>query len=131
MSTAQIDAIALTQAAALGDANPSLIQHAEATRQAANLAAGGDIVPGSDPSILIAERGTFTAPNAPRPAGAPAPNGTVFTMVVDIATGQVTDTGITDDYPNLASLGTVTTDSTSTTESADLRHSLRRAQRIR
>lgn len=67
-------------------------------------------VPGEQESYLIAERGHFVAGNAPIPRGAPAPSGSVLTLVVDAVSGQVTDVGIQGNYPDLAQLGPVTTD---------------------
>ena len=110
--------LARAQAAAAGDAAPTLIQHVLTTRQRANLAAGGDKVPGDNPSYLVAIRGNYTVQRAlpPIPPGAPAPtqttaNYSVITLVVDASTGQITDYGISDEYPNLDSVGAVSTDS--------------------
>ncbi len=41
--------------------------------------------------------------------------GDVLTVVVDAATGQITDLGIQQNYPNLAALGPVTTDASRAT----------------
>jgi hypothetical protein len=110
LSEAQILRLALGAAAANGDPRPTLIQHSAGTRYAANFVASHDLVPGSAWSYLIAERGKFVAEAAPRPAGAPAPRGSVITLIVNAATGQGTDGGISDYYPPLAKLGPVTTD---------------------
>lgn len=72
--------------------------------------AGGETVAGTDPSVLISEQGSFTA-NMPVPNGLPEPSGTVLTLVVDEATGQVTDVGLGTTAPQLSELGTVSTDS--------------------
>jgi hypothetical protein len=40
-----------------------------------------------------------------------------MTLVVDASTGQVTDYGLTNDKPNLAALGPVTTDATTSATS--------------
>jgi hypothetical protein len=106
----QILQIAMAAANGAGDPHPTLIQHSEGTREKANLIDSGDIVPGRRWSYLIAERGHFVFNDAPRPSGAPAPRGSVLTLVVDAATHQVTDTGLSNRYPHLAKLGPVTTD---------------------
>lgn len=102
--------IALAAAAGAGDSTPRLIQHSAGTRYQANLIDSGDLVPGRRWSYLIAERGHFVFENASRPQGAPAPRGTVITLMVDAATGETTDTGISNRYPHLRSLGPVRTD---------------------
>jgi hypothetical protein len=102
--------IAQRAAAQAGDRTPTLIQHSAGTRQQANTVASGDRVPGKRWSYLIAERGSFVLKDAPAPQGAPAPRGTVLTIVVDAATGMQTDIGVSNRYPDLAALGAVTTD---------------------
>jgi hypothetical protein len=102
--------IARRAAAQAGDPTPALIQHSAGTRHRANIVASGDRVPGKRWSYLIAERGSFVLRDVSVPPGAPAPRGTVLTIVVDAATGAPTDIGVSDHYPDLAALGTVTTD---------------------
>jgi hypothetical protein len=106
----QILRVALRAAAGAGDPRPTLIQHAEGSRSAANFLASRDLIPSSAWSYLIAERGRFIAYGASPPLGAPLPRGSVMTIVVDAATGRVTDFGISNYYPPLARLGAVTTD---------------------
>jgi hypothetical protein len=106
----QIVGLAMAAANGAGDRGPTLIQHSEGTREKANLIDSGDIVPGEQWSYLIAERGHFVLNDAPRPFGAPAPRGSVLTLIVDATTHQVTDTGLSNRYPDLAKLGPVTTD---------------------
>jgi hypothetical protein len=103
-------ALALKAAAADGDPSPRLIQHAEGTRFEAVLISSGDLVFAWNWSVLIAVRGHFIAKGAPIPPGAKPPTGTVLTLVVDAATGQVADFGIGNRYPPLAKLGPVTSD---------------------
>jgi hypothetical protein len=103
----RIRKIAQAAAARAGDPHPTLIQHSEGTRFEANRIASGDLVFNWQWSYLIAERGHFVSNRAP--PGAKPPSGTV-TLVVDAATGQGTDSGISDRYPHLATLGPVTTD---------------------
>ena len=102
--------IAERAAAQAGDPRPTLIQHSEGTRHGANLVSSGDGVPGRRWSYLIAERGNLILKDASVPSGARAPSGSVLTMIVDAATGRVTDGGVSDRYPHLATLGPVTTD---------------------
>ncbi len=101
---------ALSAATQNGDPHPTLIQHSEGTRRDANLVDSGDVVPGGERSYLIAERGRFVLENAPRPPGAPAPHGSVLTLVVNASTGRITDGGVSNRYPDLAKLGPVHTD---------------------
>ncbi|RBQ21632.1 hypothetical protein DP939_02670 [Spongiactinospora rosea] len=59
-------------------------------------------------TYVIQATGKFTADLAPRPPKAPAPTGTVLTMVVDAQTGELTDWSLTKKLPrDLASLGKV------------------------
>jgi hypothetical protein len=107
----RILAIAESAAGAAGDAAPSLIQHAAGPRLAATLVASGDLVFDWNWSYLIAIRGHFMFTNVPGPSSASATiSGSVITLVVDAATGRVTDSGISNAYPHLARLGKVTTD---------------------
>jgi hypothetical protein len=110
LSVQRIVRIALLAARQAGDPAPLLVQHSEGTRRQANLVDSGEIVTGDRWSYLIAARGRFVADNAPRPPGAPAPRGSVLTLVVDAATGRVTDSGISNRYPDLSRLGSVKTD---------------------
>lgn len=106
----RIVSIAMSGAAAAGDSSPAAIEHSEGTRAQANMVASGEGVEGNADSILIVEHGHFTLAHAPMPPGAPAPTGSVLTLVVDAVSGQVTDSGIQDNVPDLASLGPVTVD---------------------
>lgn len=106
----QILRIALRAARSAGDREPRLIQHREGTRERANLVDAGDVVPGHRWSYLIAERGRFVFNRAPTPLGAHAPTGSVLTLIVDAATRQVTDSGLSNRYPDLSRLGPVSTD---------------------
>lgn len=105
----QILRIAMTAAANAGDPKPILIQHSEGTREQANLVDSGDVVPGQQWSYLIAERGHFVFKGV-GPSGARAPTGSVMTLVVNARTGQITDSGLSNRYPDLAKLGRVRTD---------------------
>jgi hypothetical protein len=110
----------MDSAAEAGDPSPTSIQHsAVATRAQANLVDSGDVVPGDNPSYLIAMRGHFVS-NGPRPQGAASPTGSVMTLVVDATTGKVADVGLEDTYPDLAKLGPVVTDLRITSHRASL-----------
>ena len=110
LSRNRILALARRAATDAGDATPTLIQHVEATRFDAVRVSSGDLVYAWNWSYLIAERGHFVFTNASGPPGAPPPKGTVLTLVVDAATGNITDDGLDNHYPPLAELGPVTTD---------------------
>ena len=110
LAESRIVQIAEHAAAAAGDRMPTLIQHSEGTRQRANAIASGDRVPGRRWSYLIAERGSFVLNSVSVPPGARAPRGSVLTLVVNAATGTVSDLGVSNRYPELAALGAVTTD---------------------
>lgn len=102
--------IAETSAARAGDPRPMLIQHSEGTRHDANRVDLGELVPGGQWSYLIAERGRFVLEDALRPARAHPRKGSVLTLVVDASTGETTDSGLSNRYPDLARLGPVHTD---------------------
>jgi len=110
LTEGQILQLALGAAARSGDPRPTLIQHSEGPLGKANQITAGAYIGGSAQSYLIAARGQFIGYGAPIPAGAPLPRGTVITLIVNAATGRVTDDGITNRYPRLAQLGPVTTD---------------------
>lgn len=109
--------LAARYAASAGEPNARSIQHsAKTTRHRANVVAGaGTGILGDEESYLVAVRGHFVAKSASRPglargAVAPAPTGSVLTLVIDALSWQVTDVGIHDNYPDLPALGAVTTD---------------------
>lgn len=116
-SESEILEVAMGLAADRGDPTPSLIQHTKCTRAKANRVAGGAVVPGEEESYLIAIQGHFTVPRRrpPIPPGLPVPVETtdtysVMTLVVNVATGAPTDSGLSNDYPDLAAVGSVITD---------------------
>jgi WD40-like Beta Propeller Repeat len=110
LSERRILSIAETAARRAGDPTPSLVQHSEGTRHDANLVASGDIVPGQRWSYLIAERGRFALNDVSVPAGARGASGSVLTLIVDASTGEITDSGLSNRYPHLATLSAVITD---------------------
>jgi hypothetical protein len=110
LSERRILGIAKTAAARAGDPRPTLIQHSEGSRHNANLVGGaGDGVNGRQRSYLIAERGHF-AYNDVNLGSGPEPHGSVLTLVVNASTGEITDDGLSNQYPDLARLGPVHTD---------------------
>jgi hypothetical protein len=106
---ARVQRVALRAAAGAGDRRPTSIAYTEGTRDAANRIAGGDIVPGSQRSYLVAIRGRFVLRGVSRPMGARPPRGTVLTLVLDARIWQVTDIGLSNRYPRLGRLGAVRT----------------------
>jgi hypothetical protein len=85
------------------------------TRTTKSPRAGGDVVPNTDLSYLVAVRGNFTPSGGPGLSldlpgldnSIPAEQSySVMTLVIDAATGDVTDTGYSDDFPNLSAAGT-------------------------
>ena len=119
LSERRIVRIAEQAAAQAGDPTPTLIQHSAGTRRNANRVDSGDIVPGRQRSYLIAERGHFVFKDVPTPSAAPAPAGTVLTLIVSAASGRITDIGVADRYPRLARLGPVHTDRRATRPAGD------------
>jgi hypothetical protein len=110
LSEKTILTLARRAAANAGDRTPTLIQHVESTRFEAVRISSDDLVFEWNWSYLIAVRGHFVANDVSIPPGAKAPTGSVMTLVVDAATGQGTDFGLSKRYPPLAELGRVTTD---------------------
>lgn len=110
LSSSQIKSIAMGFSAGFGDPNPGLIEHVESSRSEAVLASSGDSVSDNREVFLIVAKGNFVDDNAPRPPGAPAPSGSVLTLTVDAQSGELTDFGIQQSVPDLASLGPVTVD---------------------
>jgi hypothetical protein len=93
-----------------GDPRPRLIQHASGTHFEAVLVGQGDLVFEWNWSYLIAVQGHFSVSNVGSAGSSSTVRGKVITLVVDAATGQVTDYGVSNSYPALRRLGRVTTD---------------------
>ena len=94
------------------------MQHTTGTREAVTRTTGS-IVFDDQPSYLIAVRGTFMVrargPWVPpelrrHPSAGDDVSYSVQVLVVDIAFGRITDSGNSDHYPDLASVGPVVTD---------------------
>jgi hypothetical protein len=108
LSEKRILHLALGAANRGGDQHPTLIQHAAGSHFKAVLVGQGDLIPEWNWSYLIAIRGHFAYTGVG--PGNETIHGTVITLVVDAATGQVTDSGLSTRYPPLERLGKVTTD---------------------
>jgi hypothetical protein len=112
----QILALAKSVAARAGDPTPCLIQHSIGTREQANrvMTGGAHLVPGEEECYLIAIQGHFSGPvSLPPLAPRSVQRTTIWSvqmLVINAATGQVTDAGGSDEYPDLAALGPVITD---------------------
>ena len=104
---AKLRALALQAA---GASTPqTMIATASADHQAAEKVISGAIVNDHGPVYVIAiTGGPFTARSSP--SGVSAPQGDVLTLTVDARTFQVTDTGITNDAPDLSLIGSVVVD---------------------
>jgi hypothetical protein len=122
-SESKVPALAKAVAAYLGDPAPSLIQHvAVSTRQEANalMSGGGEQVSGTRPSYVVAMRGHFSDPSFVTPQEAPTgitvpTSWSVEVLVIDAATGIITDSGGGFDFPDLGARGDhVVTDSSPT-----------------
>jgi hypothetical protein len=102
--------LAMAAAKQGGDPHPTVIQHAAGTHFKAVLVGQGDLVFQWNWSYLIAVRGHFSYSGLGPRGSSSTVHGTVITLVVDAATGKVTDSGVSNRYPPLARLGKVTTD---------------------
>lgn len=97
--------LAMTSAKRGGDPRPSLIEHAAGTHFNAVRIGQADLVFEWNWSYLIAVRGHFSYGGLGPPGSSSTVHGTVITLIVDAATGQVTDSGASNRYPPLARLG--------------------------
>jgi hypothetical protein len=96
-------------------AKPKRIEHTTGTREAATKTTGSWV--GSDePSYLIAMRDDFSVPRPAPPTRSPTDAQDrvmaypIQVLVVEIASGRVTDSGSSSDYPDLSSVGPVVID---------------------
>jgi hypothetical protein len=89
-----------------GDDAPTGVQYVETTRARA-VALAGASPRGASRVYVLQLRGHFNGAYASVPAGHRAPAGNTLTIVVDAATGVVTDAGLTNAPVDLARLGTV------------------------
>ncbi len=120
LSAMAIIAIAQRAATDAGESKPTEIEWVASTRSEAATVTSGSAVTGpqdDQPVILIQLQGAFTATHARMPRAATSeqdaqsqlPTGSVITLVVDGATGDVLDYGLTNEHVNLGKLGQVHT----------------------
>ena len=117
-SESEIRDVALDLAADSGDPSPRRVQHVTCTRADANRVMCGDVVPGERRSWLIAIDGSFVTRQPRRPFVPGSPQDrlpeerkySVITLVVDAETCAPTDSGYSNDYPDLAAAAPVITD---------------------
>jgi hypothetical protein len=101
---AKLRALALQAAGATPP--KTMIAAASPDHQVAEEIISGDIVNDHVPVYIIEiTGGPFTAGSSP--SGAPAPQGDVLTLTVDVQTFSATDVDITNDAPDLTQLGSV------------------------
>lgn len=118
LSDQHVAGIAMRASARAGDRHPRLIQHVYSNRHHANLIDSGSGINSRERVFLIAIRGRFpfNVSGPPIPPGVKPPPDTgpttvsVHTLIIDAHTGQVTDSGLSNHYPNLKKLGHVVTD---------------------
>lgn len=105
-------ALAREVAARSGDPNPELIQHARGSRFDVTRTTGS-VVFSDAPSYIVVMKGDFHSPPS-RPDARPTDEWSASypfrTVVIDIETGGITDSGSSDRSPDLTSLGEVVTD---------------------
>jgi hypothetical protein len=86
--------VALTVSARNGVTAPTNIEYVTTTRKAANLLLAGASVDSDESVTVFQMTGPFTGYGASVPMGANLPTGTVLTVIIDSATGRVSDWGI-------------------------------------
>ena len=105
-------ALARKVAARSGDPNPELIQHARGSRFDVTRTTGSTVFSDA-PSYIVVMKGRFRRRQS-RPSARPPDEQFVSypfqTVVIDIETGKITDSGSSNQAPDLTSLGEVVTD---------------------
>ena len=100
-------------AARCGDPNPELIQHARGSRFDVTRTTGS-IVFSDAPSYIVVMKGNFrrhrSRPPGADPTDEQAASYPFQTVVVDIETGEITDSGSSNQAPDLTRLGEIVTD---------------------
>jgi hypothetical protein len=103
---AKMKSVALQVAAATGDPHPESARAYPTSRSTANkVASFGASADTDEPVYLIVVHGNFNATSLPLPGGAPAPTGSIETIVWDPARDVITDFGIKNRVPNAATIG--------------------------
>ena len=112
MSQTALERLALRYARSLGDTTPTAIWTVRSDRQAAVSVTNGDRVDSDQNVDVILEEGTFVYSNIGPPSiNGPSPTITqkYAYLIVDPATGIVTDSGFLHNKPDIGTLGTVQT----------------------
>lgn len=92
----------------LGELAPTKISQVKSTRASANKAANNEMG-GNEPIIEVQAHGHFTIPGKPNAKGHTAPqSGDTMTLIIDAASGAVTDWSVSTKPPRLETLGTPT-----------------------
>jgi hypothetical protein len=99
----QVRSISSRAAESLGEHAPANVTVLRTTRGAAVALGNGARVGSDGPAYLVTMHGQFTA-NEPRPRGAPAPEGTVVSLVLDADTLELTDYTVSRSPVDLANL---------------------------
>lgn len=106
---AQAEAALVKAAIASGDPSVTHGQWVRVTRGVANSLTSGSSVGSEDSEdvVLVEALGNFTATYAHPMYGAPLPTGTVMTLILDPASGQVLDYGLSPTAVDLSRVGAV------------------------
>jgi hypothetical protein len=110
VTVAQILAQIRNLAARNGEPNPTDIEFVTTTAAKAAKVTYGErpsAVAGEESVVLAAARGRFNGSGAKVPPGAAPPTGTVIVAIIDAASGELTDWGISKSFPDEATLGPV------------------------
>ncbi|MGO9972052.1 MAG: hypothetical protein ACLP01_04430 [Solirubrobacteraceae bacterium] len=106
-------ALALEVAARKGDPNPELIQHARGSRFDVTRTTGSTVFSDA-PSYIVVMKGNFRRRRSRPPGADPTDEQAVSypfqTVVVDIETGEITDSGSSNQAPDLTPLGEIVTE---------------------
>jgi hypothetical protein len=100
----RLRAIALGAAAQNGEQSPTDAIAYKTTRQDANARTSGAIVDSNQPVFLIVEHGNFVGVDVSLMYGSQAPRGRIISVIVDAATGNVTDWGYEPTEPRVNGL---------------------------
>jgi hypothetical protein len=95
-------------AALNGESNPTGIRYVTTTRAKAN-GLFRAVVNSNQAVYVIQMHGHFNGATASHPHGSPTPHGTILTVTIDAATGQITDWGLSSEAAPLNRLGAVRT----------------------
>jgi hypothetical protein len=102
-----VSQIAQRIASEMGDASPTASNEVYTTRQAAEGLTSGAVVDTDVPVYLVELRGNFVDKYARLPPGAAFPTGTEVDFTIDPRSQTVLDLGISNNSPDISSLGSV------------------------